>query len=151
MRGAATLMSLLGRAGEATPPASRGAAVADAYSGETMTHDRKRWARFQALLARAPELRLGETTWGWVQFALTLTLRIQAMRRLETLDVPVVIVSAGRDRVVNSSAQRAAAGRLPRGRFVETPDAFHELLLESDERRAVFWRAFDDLTDEVCG
>jgi lysophospholipase len=32
---------------------------------------------------------------------------------------------------------------------VEAPGAFHEILMETDERRAVFWRAFDDLARRV--
>jgi lysophospholipase len=36
------------------------------------------------------------------------------------------------------------------GRHVDVPGAHHEILLETDERRQVFWRAFDDLADEVA-
>ncbi|MBW8859316.1 MAG: alpha/beta hydrolase, partial [Caulobacter sp.] len=39
--------------------------------------------------------------------------------------------------------------RIPQGRYVEIPDAFHEILIETDDRRAVFWKAFDETVDAV--
>lgn len=145
----AGLMTLFGLSARATPPASPRPRGAQAGGGEALTHDRERWARFEALLERAPDLRIGETTWGWVQFALTLTRRIEALRTLERVQAPVSLVAAERDILVAEAAQRAAARRLPNGRYVEVPGAFHEILMETDARRAVFWRAFDDLACSV--
>ena len=144
-----TLMTLIGRGGDPTPPASPRPHKADYRDEGVFTHDEARWDRFQALLAQAPELQLGEQTWSWLQFALIATRRLEVMRTLERVNTPVVIVGAGRDRVVKLGPQRAAAARLPRGRYVEVADAYHELLLETDDRRAVFWRAFDDLAETV--
>ena len=147
---AATVMTLIGGGGVATPPANPRVSHEDQQSGRVFTHDAARWARFQALLELAPELRLDEQTWGWLQFALILGRRMEALRTLETIEAPVTIVAAARDRVVPVRPQRAAAARLPNGRYVEIEDAFHEILIETDERRAVFWRAFNDLADTLC-
>ena len=143
------LMTFFGRAGDATPPTSAQPHRADYRDEGVFTHDRIRWSRYLSLLDRAPELTLGEPTWGWLQFALTAVDRISVLRKLERVQAPVVIVAAGRDRVVPLEPQRVAAERLPRGRYVEVEGAFHELLIETDERREVFWRAFDELVAEV--
>ena len=145
----AALLSLIGQSGRTAPPAGPRAAPGQEDGGGALTHDEARWARFEALLAAAPDLRLGAPTWGWVQFAIALTNRLDALRTLEQVRAPVTIVAAERDRVVANAAQRAAAKRLPNGRYVEAPGAFHEILMETDERRTVFWTAFDGLAEEV--
>ena len=40
--------------------------------------------------------------------------------------------------------------RLRRGRYVEIPGAYHEILQETDDVQAVFWREFDALADQVA-
>ena len=149
VKAVAVLMGLLGQATRPTPPAvprPRGGNRAE----EALTHDAIRRARVEALMDAHPELRLGGQTWGWLQFAFALTARLKALCGLETIAAPVTIVTAERDRVVAQAPQRAAAARLPRGRYVEVPEAFHEILIETDDRRAVFWREFDELAEEVA-
>jgi lysophospholipase len=145
VRAAAAVMTLAGLGARASPPATPRRRRADLSEGEALTHDGERWARYLQLLEQAPDLAVGRTTWGWVQFALAVTGRLQALKGLERLQAPVAIVAAERDRVVADAPQRRAAARLPAGRYVEVPEAFHEILMETDARRAVFWRAFDEL------
>ena len=139
------LMSLFGRAGRPTPPVLPDLLGYDSRSGEPFTHDAQRWGRVVALVQAHPELRIGQPTWGWLQFAFALTIRLEAMRGLEAIGAPVTVVVAGHDSFVPRAPQKAAAARLPRGRYVEVAGAFHELLIETDKRRAVFWEAFDAL------
>jgi lysophospholipase len=62
----------------------------------------------------------------------------------------VTIVGAELDnRVLNADAE-SIAGRIPKGRYVEVLGAFHEILIETDPRRAIFWRAFDETVDPVA-
>ena len=149
VRAASAVMTLVGRAGHATPPATPRPSVEDEREGGVLTHDSARWGRFQALLRAAPELQTGVQTWGWLQFAFALTDRIKALRSLEQLQAPVTLVAAQRDRVVANAAQRDAAARLPNGRYVEVEGAFHEILMETDGRRKVFWQAFEALAAKV--
>ena len=55
----------------------------------------------------------------------------------------MTIVAAGADRIIDNAGTRLVASRFPKGRYVEAPGAFHEVLQETDEIRAVFWREFD--------
>jgi lysophospholipase len=61
------------------------------------------------------------------------------------VSIPVTIVGAGQDSRVLVADEKSIAGRIPQGRYVEIPDAFHEILIETDDRRAVFWNGgFDE-------
>ena len=55
------------------------------------------------------------------------------------------MVAAGDDRLVDNRDLRAVTARMPRGRYMEIPGAFHEILQETDDVRAAFWREFDAL------
>jgi lysophospholipase len=120
------------------------------FEGNILTHDAQRWDRFQVRLKAFPELRLGDPTWGWVAFATSAIARLSRPGGVEGIDIPLCIVTAAEDRICNSRAAARLAARAPMGRHVEVPGAHHEILLETDERRGVFWRAFDALADEVA-
>jgi lysophospholipase len=63
---------------------------------------------------------------------------------VEAIAIPVTIVGAGDDSRVLTADEKAIAARIPQGRYVEIADAFHEILIETDDRRAQFWTAFDE-------
>jgi len=123
----------------------------DAFDAERLTHDQARYRRFKAQLRAEPDLALGHPTWGWLKFALEASRLARDPDRLKRIEAPVTIVAAGQDRLVDPAASRAAVEALPRGRYVEAPGAFHEIPIETDDRRAVLWRAFDELTETVLG
>ena len=137
------LQRLLGRSGEHATPAYD--PLGDLFEADKLTHDRVRYDRYKAQLRAAPDLAIGAPTWGWLGFAFAATAAIAAPGALEHVQIPVTIVAAAEDRLVLNAAARAAAARLPHGRYVEAPGAYHEILMETDDRRAVFWAAFDAL------
>ena len=55
--------------------------------------------------------------------------------RPQALKTPVLCLQAGSDRVVEPSASRAFTENCPHGTYVEYPEMYHEVLLESDRRR----------------
>jgi len=121
-----------------------------AFKGNILTHDAQRFERFQALYKAVPELRLGDPTWGWVAFATEAMARLSRPGAIERVQIPLCILTAGHDRICDSQAAARLAARAPLGRHVEVPGAHHEILLETDARRQVFWRAFDDVAEEVA-
>jgi lysophospholipase len=149
VRVAAWFMTLIGRGGDYvfSPQDRRD----DAEHGwKVLTHDRARWRRYQAQLAAAPDLMVDGFTWGWLAFALRLTFRIEKMPGAERIGIPITFVAAQHDHLCTNRAQRGVVTRARRGRFVVIPGAFHEVLMEQDERRDRFWEAFDALADEVA-
>lgn len=148
--GAARTLSWLavtiGLGGAFTPNATQDPLKAS-FEDDRIAHDRARWNRFRALLAACPDLMIGNLTWGWLDFALTMTGWLQRTPRVGDIDIPVLIVAAGDDDRVRTDAAEAICHRLPRSLFVEIPDAWHEILMETDDIRAIWWREFDGLME----
>ena len=122
----------------------------DVFDTNVLTHDRRRYARACAQLAAEPKLALGAPTWGWLDFALKATAELARPERLSHITVPVIILSAEDDKLVDNAAQQAAARHLPQGKFINVPGAFHEILMESDPMRNLFMKALDALTGRVA-
>lgn len=137
----AGLNVLLGRGGAFARPAG----PAETFETNILTHDRARYERARAQVRAEPELDLGGPTWGWIDFALKATAYLSRPENLKSVTIPVVIVSAGQDRLVDNAAQQAAARNLPAGEFVSVAGAFHEILMETDTMRNIFLRALDAL------
>ena len=137
----AGLNVLLGRGGAFARPAG----PAETFETNILTHDRARYERARAQVRAEPELDLGGPTWGWIDFALKATAYLSRPENLKSVTIPVVIVSAEQDRLVDNAAQRAAARNLPAGEFVSVAGAFHEILMETDTMRNIFLRALDAL------
>ena len=137
----AVLNVLLGRGGAFARPAG----PAETFETNILTHDRARYERAKAQVRAEPELDLGGPTWGWIDFALKATAYLSRPENLKSVTIPVVIVSAEQDRLVDNAAQRAAARNLPAGEFVSVAGAFHEILMETDTMRNIFLRALDAL------
>ena len=117
------------------------------FESNILTHDRKRWERNEGQTTAYPELALGDPTWGWLDFAISATDLLQTGQQVPKLGIPVTVITAGQERLVDNAASRLVTSRLPLGRILDIPGAFHEILQETDDVRAVFWREFDDLVE----
>ncbi len=138
-------LTLIGVGGASTPGG-------DDASFETniLTHDPRRYARNVGQVAAYPDLALGPPTWSWLAFAFSAMGELRKGPGVPKVQIPVTIVAAGEDRIVDNAGTRLVASRFPKGRYVEAPGAFHEVLQETDEIRAVFWREFDAVAGEVA-
>ena len=136
-----------GASGWVQPP---GNPAEEPFEGNVLTHDPVRYRRAKDLLRANPDLALSSPTWGWLDFALRATDWLSRRENLAAATLPVVIVSAVQDRLVDNAAQAAIARLLPDGRLVEVEGAEHEILMETDPLRDQFWTAFDALADQVA-
>lgn len=142
------LASLFTTVGLGGSPVTRSPATAG-FETNILTHDRARWERNEALVAAWPDLALGDPTWGWLDFAFAATRVLQTGAQIPGLETPVTVLTAGEERLVDNAGSRLVAARLPQGRILDVPGAYHEILQETDDVRAVFWREFDDLVSEA--
>ena len=132
---------LIGRAGVYARPDG----PAETFENNVLTHDRRRYQRARDQVAAHPDLGLGGPTWGWLDFAFRATGYLARAENLKSVTIPVVIVSAEQDKLVDNHAQRAVAKNLPNGEFITVPGAYHEILMETDTMRNIFLRALDAL------
>jgi len=89
-------------------------------------------------------VRLAGPTWGWLEAAYRSMEAMQVPGYVETITTPLLVVGAGRDRIVDTAGVRDLATRLPNTRYEEIADAEHEILMESNAIRARFWQEFDE-------
>ena len=115
------------------------------FSSNILTHDERRYERYRAQLRACPDLALGGVTWGWLRFALDTGAELSRPRAPRAARAPLTVVAAGEERLVLNAPARRYAERALQGRYVEIAGAYHEVLMETDTRRALAWRAFDDL------
>jgi lysophospholipase len=145
----ARVLSRLG-AGAVMTPGRQVSPIAVPFEENILTHDRRRYDRNQSQLVACPDLMLGGPTWSWLDFAFSAIAELQRGAGITRVEIPVVIVAAGDDRLVDIEAERRVAARIPKGRIVAVNGAFHEILQETDDVRAVFWREFDALAAEAA-
>ncbi len=144
----ASVSTALGQGGRPTPGPAPSAPTP--FEANVLTHDRTRYERNEAQITAHPDLKLGGPTWGWLEFAFSATGILARGAGVPTLATPVTVVAAGDDLLVDNGALEAVTARLRRGRYVEIPGAYHEILQETDDVQAVFWHEFDALADQVA-
>lgn len=113
------------------------------FEGNALTQDRDRFERYLALLDAQPDLITGGATIAWLRAALNSLALVCAPGFAERIQTPCVLVAPALDSLVPPAAIRAFAARLPRGTFVQIPNARHELFQERDVVRAALWRQID--------
>jgi lysophospholipase len=134
--------------GGAFTPGGRPAAI---FEKNVLTSDERRFVRTAGVIVAAPDIGLGAPTIAWAHAA------IRAMREFEDPDfareiaVPALLIAAGADRVVDTRAAERFASRMRTGRLIIVDGAEHEILIERDRYRDLFWTAFDQFIPGVEG
>jgi lysophospholipase len=113
------------------------------FEGNVLTSDPMRHARSAAVIEAAPDLAIGDPTIGWTNAAFRLMRRFKQPEFSRRLLIPVLIIAAGADRMVDTTATQEFALWLKAGKCIVLPQAKHEILMEADPVRALFWAAFD--------
>lgn len=115
----------------------------DGFEGNPFTADRERFERNRQLLAERPELAIGSPTVAWLRAAYRSCDEIMRPEFATRVRIPMLLVVAGADRIVSSTAIDTFASRLKTGARVALAGSEHEILQERDEIRLRFWAAFD--------
>jgi lysophospholipase len=120
------------------------------FATNDVTHDERRYDFTRDWFAADPRLTLGGPTIGWLKAAFRSFDVLNAPGALERIAMPTLIVSGTDDTVVDTATHAAAVARIPGAEHAVIDGARHELLMETDPRRAQFWAAFDKLAGRVC-
>jgi len=116
-----------------------------------LTHDPDRYADEQWWREHRPEVAMGPGSWRWVERAYASWIMLEAPGALESIAVPVLVISTSADRLVSHPANCAAARRLPQGELLALgPEAAHEVLREVDAVRGPIMARIAEFLDKVA-
>ena len=117
------------------------------FKKNALTHDKERYLRAQGLIGADRQLALAGPTLGWVSAALNAFEALRQPGALKHLRMPIVVISAGEESLVDNASHVEVVSLLPSGTHVVIPGAHHEIMMETDEIRAKFWAEFDRIAD----
>ena len=101
-----------------------------------LTHDHARYEDELWWQTAKPELMLGPPSWQWLVEAFASTRRLRADKRLGAMRVPLLMLIAEADGLVDAKAAIALAGKLPDAELIRFgPESAHEILREADPVR----------------
>jgi len=151
LRAFASLLVRCGAAHRYVPGGTSEAVDGTAFDQNILTSDPERYAMMVALAKAEPLLGLGAPTLGWLDAAFRSMEIASDPAFLRRIEVPLLVLGAGSDTLVDSEAARQAARLIPQAEFVNVAGSKHEILMERDPFRTQFWRAFDSFTARFSG
>lgn len=115
------------------------------FDNNIVTHDQRRWELQRDLIDAAPDLELGPVTWGWLGASLDILATFTKPRALSKVTIPVFVASASEEKLVDNGSHGDICRRLKDCEHITVDGALHEILMETDDRRAEFWSGFQRL------
>ncbi|MEM8771920.1 MAG: alpha/beta hydrolase [Pseudomonadota bacterium] len=126
---------------------ARGDDDSRSFDGNMFTSDPARHARFKALQDAEPAAARTAPTYGWLRDATRASNLLHKDDRLQPLRTPVKIISAGLEQRIDADDHKTIAARSALIDHAVIPGALHEIMMERDEIRALYWRAADAFLD----
>lgn len=117
----------------------------ETFEENEVTNDPDRWRLQRELAAANPDLALGSVTWRWVNAVLHLFEALRQPGALNAIQIPILVATAQEEMIVENGAHEEIAARLVNAEHITIPGAKHEIMMETDERRAMFFKAFDNM------
>ncbi|MFC3694578.1 alpha/beta hydrolase [Chenggangzhangella methanolivorans] len=142
-RGLATGLGSMGLASAYIPGGTNRVMALRDFERNPVTSDFARYDHARRLIGAAPELALGSPTIGWVHSAFRAMTATALPGVPESFRVPTLVMSAGRDRIVDARASERFATRIRGGGHLMVRGSRHEIMMERDDVRDMFWAAFD--------
>lgn len=137
--------------GMANREVMRGKDPSEEFEGNIFTSDPVRHERFRALKAAEPMAAPAAPTYGWVCAAMAASRKIHGRCFFKGLKTPTRIISAGNEQQIDGGDHQAIAAAGDLIDVATIPGALHEIMMERDEIRALYWAAFDEFTGPVFG
>ena len=120
------------------------------FERNPLTSDPVRYDRMRSTLTARPTLGLGAPTIGWVHAAFRLMRDFAEPDYPRAITTPTLVLASGADRVVDPRGVERFATRLRAGNLITIDGAKHEVMMERDVYRDLFFRAFDAFTDALA-
>jgi lysophospholipase len=120
--------------GEYYIPGSSGQGyVRKPFEDNYLTHSQARYDFALKVFEQKPHFKQGGITYQWLNTSLSSIVQLQDNRKI--LEFPILLMKAGKDAVVSSSAQDQFCKAQEQCQMVEFEDSYHGLLSEKDSIR----------------
>lgn len=119
----------------------------DFYTND-VSHDKKRFARNNALMLKEPRLQLGGPTNAWVKSSYD-AFKLFTSDNLAKIAIPILILQAGKESLVDNEGQFRVASMLPNAIIKRIENAKHEMLVELEEIRIRVWQIIDEFLGSI--
>ena len=139
----ADTLDMLGLGGQYAPRGNGRSFLEKPFLNNRLTTDPVRFARNANIIARAPELVIGDPTIGWVNAAFRQMARFESPDYARRIRTPCLVVTCGQEQIVSNNAIEKFVVHLNHSALIHIPGAKHEILMEQDKFRNQFWQAFD--------
>ena len=132
---AATLGTVGGWIGEPPYGPGQGPYQDDGFADNGLTHSHSRYQAFRQLYEQYPQIKLGGATAHWIYQGITGA--DAAIAEAGAIKTPLLVLQAGDDKIVDNAAQDrfCSLARCEGGKPLRIEGAWHELLMETDDKR----------------
>jgi lysophospholipase len=119
------------------------------FPNNPLTSDMLRYKRMAEIVRADDGLYIGPPSFRWLATAMKTMLGARDDRFAGQVQIPVLMLAAGQDRIASTPAIEQLGLRMRTGRHMVVPGARHELFIETDAIRAQVMAAFDAfITDQ---
>lgn len=122
----------------------------EVFETNPVTNCKPRWEVYRDLVEAEPNLRLGSPTWGWISQSIKTCNAFLKPKALQQIDAEILVATAGQELLVDNRSHDVIAKKLKNCTHITVSDAKHEILMEVDECRNQFWKAFDATLERAC-
>lgn len=143
VRLAVSVADVLGFGTRLIPRGSEQSLFIRSFEGNILTSDRRQYQRLATAIRNLPALAVGAPTIHWLRCAFELMQRFKAPGYAPTTLVPMLIIAAGMDRIVDTAATERFAIGLKAGQCITIPGARHQIIMDTDLVTAQVWAAID--------
>ena len=106
------------------------------FEGNTLTSDRDRFARNQAIVRTHPQLGLGPPTARWISVMIDAIEEVMTMDHLRKIEVPTLVIAPTNDQIVPFERLEHLSRMFRAGKLLTVAGSQHEILQERDIFRA---------------
>ena len=111
---------------------------------------RPRWEYWAGEIPRHREYQTWGASWQMGRELIRMTKAVRAKRSCARVRADVLLLSAGRDRLVTQRGQEEFISRIPGGRIEYFPDATHEIYTAEDPILSRYWTCIADFLTETA-
>ncbi len=117
------------------------------FENNRLTSDPERFLVEKKEIKKNPDLDYGDVTYRWLAATFNSIDTLKKKRYAQKIKAPVLIICGGSDTIVSVQAQKDICSVMKNCRFVEIDGSRHEILMENDSIRFIFWREFDSFVN----